>query len=123
QAGRIRHRLPEAAVFPVVKLREHRVGQREREFELLRIKRGLVEINHAGEEKGIGIEELNRITFAVAPAMVKRAGGITLTQPSATFSHPMGEGWGEGRYPQLRLNKREIFFRRGAIRFITQHCV
>ena len=99
QVRGVGRRLPETAVFIVVKLRQHRVGQRYGEFEMLRLERGFVKVDHPGEQECVGIEQLNRVAFTVAPSVKECAAGITLTRPSATFSHRMGEGWGKGRCP------------------------
>ena len=125
--------LPKAAVVLVVKPREHRLSECQGEFEVLRIERGFVKVDHSGEQKGIGVEQLHFVPFPIAPAMVERAsepapnpsgGGERAhadVRPVPLLGGVRG-GFCRG-HPQLRLNERQILLRCGAIGPITQHGV
>ena len=63
--------LPEATVGLVVKLRQHRLSERQREFQVLWLECRLVKVNHAAEQVSVGIEQLHIVPLTFAPTMIK----------------------------------------------------
>ena len=98
QILRVGGALPETAVFRVVKFRNHRFGQFDGKIQMLRLQRGFVKFNDAGEQERVAFEQLHVVALAVAPAMKQRSFGIFLVPK---FSR---------RNCQIFLRRRPIFF-------------
>ena len=73
QVGGVGPALPEAAAHRVVEAFHHGVGQLDGEGEVGRIEGGFVEVDDAGQQVGISVEQLDRIALALAPSVVERA--------------------------------------------------
>ena len=103
QILRVGGALPETAVLRVVKFRDHRFGQCDGEIEMLRLQRGLVKLDDAGQQERVAFEQLD------AGRVRRRASG---GRANWTFC-PRA----------LCLNERQVLLRRGAILFIAEHRV
>src|SRR5205823_14223185 len=74
QIGGIGGALPESAILSIVKFSEHRFGEIDSKFQVLRLEGGLIQVNDTGEEKSVTFQQLDLIALAVAPAVIESFG-------------------------------------------------
>ena len=84
----------------VVERLHHAGGDLDRELEVIRIERDLVEIDDPLQQEGVGLEQLHAVALAVAPAVVETSALLI---------------------PQVFLDKVQVLLRRGEVQRFVQH--